>query len=159
MNVLYTNFLNFYVSNGILFQFSTSGNNNMESTSLAQSAIVYIEKHNRLSFDEAVDILREPDTSKISLHAAISPQPGNIFLFNTEHKVRFCEDGLAWTHCGRKKIPKEKPVCHKTYYKHKSMDVLSSLRRVVYTEFATGNNFVLVHYLNDECNSKTACRN
>ena len=110
-------------------------------------SIVYGHSPKKLTLTAAMNILLQPDTSKISLNVLMSPQPGQMVLYGGNNKVHWQKDGLQWIHDGHHKLPLTKPFLTKTYYRQKTDKGKKVLHRHAYTAIDNKSNLTLVHYV------------
>ena len=78
-------------------------------------------RHERLEFEEVLQILTNPCEAKMIDKPPVNPRPGDLYLYRgTEHTINDWKcDRLCWVNDGNKKLPRKNPIIRKSYFNAK----------------------------------------
>lgn len=123
---------------------------------VAEETHVYMLSEESLDPKEVIEILANPDESKISVCPPQKPKGGEVYLItddgNKNRKNNWSADGYLWVNRGRYSVPKKNPAFFVRRYsmsRHKNDNEggIEFQRKVYWQE---NSHLKLVHYRGDE---------
>jgi len=120
------------------------------------ATLVYCKNETELNVIDVENILREVDTTRVSIQTAQKPKGGEVYIYpygNEATKHDWIADGYRWSNIGCDRLPRSQPVLYKRKFRTvKSDGTPSQFKRVAYSIIGQSapNSYVLVHYLGDE---------